>query len=56
MTHDGPQNSNTARYHSKGKEEGEIIFGSPFMYKLLKEDGGKRIFANIHGHAHDGSA
>ncbi len=26
------------------------------MYKLLKEDAGKKIFANVHGHAHDGSA
>ncbi len=57
MTHDGPQSSATAidkttRMH----EDSDIIFGSPFLYKLIKNDKGDRIVANVHGHAHDGAS
>ena len=36
-------------------ESGDIIFGSPALSQLLKEDKGQRIVANIHGHVHQGS-
>jgi Icc-related predicted phosphoesterase len=55
MTHDGPYSSSTTQDKTSKIDEGDILFGSKHLYSLLKNDGGKKIFANIHGHAHDGS-
>ena len=55
MTHDGPQSSSTTQDKTTKIDEGDILFGSSHLFQLLKNDGGKKIFANIHGHAHDGS-
>jgi Icc-related predicted phosphoesterase len=55
MTHDGPAGSSTAIDRTTKMNEGDILFGSPYLYNLLKEDKGKKIIANVHGHVHDGS-
>lgn len=56
MTHDGPHFSATAiDKTSKMKDSKNILFGSEYLYELLKKDEGKRFLANIHGHAHDGA-
>ena len=55
MTHDGPFGSSTAIDKTTRIDEGDIQFGSQYLAYLIKEDGGKRFIANVHGHVHDGS-
>ena len=56
MTHDGPHfSATTIDKTTRLKERKDILFGSEYLYNTLREDGGKRFVANIHGHAHDGA-
>ena len=56
MTHDGPHfSATTIDKTTKLDQSADIMFGSQYLYNLLKEDAGKTFIANIHGHAHDGS-
>ena len=56
MTHDGPHYSaTTIDKTTKLDEDKNILFGSEYLYSMLKEDAGKRVVANLHGHVHDGA-